>query len=174
MASDAFLHYSQIAGPIIGVPLLIFAALHDVAARTIPNSVPLGIVLLGVLLRQADGTLPQGLMLAGLVFVVCFACWLRGWMGGGDVKLLAAAALFVPPATVGAMVISTSLFGGVVALFYLVARAVARRSRFIPGPTPRGLLARALRAERWRLRRGAPLPYASAIAAGTMFVILTG
>jgi prepilin peptidase CpaA len=34
------------------------------------------------------------------------------------------------------------------------------------------LLARALRVEQWRIRRGGPLPYACAIAAGGLFILL--
>jgi prepilin peptidase CpaA len=34
------------------------------------------------------------------------------------------------------------------------------------------LLARALRVERWRIHRGGPLPYACAIAAGGLFILL--
>ena len=37
---------------------------------------------------------------AGIVFGVALVCWLRGWMGGGDVKLLGACALLVPPVAV--------------------------------------------------------------------------
>ena len=46
----------------------------------------------------------------------------------------------------------------------------------MPAPTPpRGpkakLIPRILRAERWRIRRHGPLPYASAIAAGAVFTL---
>jgi prepilin peptidase CpaA len=97
--------------------------------------------------------------------------WRRGWMGGGDVKLLGAAALRVPPYAVPGMLMATALAGGVLALFYLVAR---RRLARPGGPRPSSLLLRALRAERWRLRRGGPMPYAVAIACGVFFVLSQG
>ena len=92
-------------------------------------------------------------------------------MGGGDVKLLGAAALLVPPELVPAMIAATALAGGVLGLLYLVARR--RISR--PGNAkPAGLMQRAFRAERWRLRRGGPMPYAVAIACGAVFVLSHG
>ncbi|MCW3475829.1 A24 family peptidase [Limobrevibacterium gyesilva] len=158
----------------IGAALLIVAALHDVAARTIPNWTCLGLAVLGLVLRGADGQLLAGLALGVVVFLVATFCWTRGWMGGGDVKLLAAAAIFVPPADVGNMLVAITLAGGVVGLFYLGWRFVLRRLAAQPRPRPSSLLARILRAERWRILRGCPLPYASAIAAGTLFVIVAG
>ena len=37
---------------------------------------------------------------------------------------------------------------------------------------PPGLLRRVLRVESWRIRRGAPLPYGVAIAAGAAFALI--
>lgn len=158
----------------IGALTLVYAALHDIAARTIPNTASVILAVLGIAAHAADGTILLSLIIAALVFAVCALCWTRGWMGGGDVKLLAAAALFVQPGAVGAMIVATSLFGGAIAIFYLIAREFARRIALPKGPAPRNFLARVLRAEHWRLLRGAPLPYGSAIAAGTLFSLFPG
>ncbi len=176
MANGSLILVGQIA-VVLGGILLVAAALHDVAARTIPNSVSLGLCILGVLLRSIDGHLVAGLSLGLAVFAVATFCWKRGWMGGGDVKLLSAAAIFVPPLHVGDMLVAVTLTGGVVGLIYLLGRSLLPR-KAPPAPIgsarPRGLLARILRVERRRLSRGGPLPYASAIAAGTLLVIFTG
>lgn len=182
MGNDIVSQLGHTAPILAGAALLIFAALHDFAARTIPNTVSALLAVLGLWLRAGDGQLLTGLAMGGIVFAICLACWLRGWMGGGDVKLLAAAAVFVPPALVGSMVISTTLFGGVVGLAYLLARTIVRRTGALPGaavagPDRRsalGFLRRVLRAEHWRLLRGSPLPYASAIAAGVLFTTVSG
>ncbi len=174
MVDDLVLHSLRQVGLIAGAATLIYAALHDVAARTIPHTTCAIVALIGLALRLADGQVIFSLTVDVIVFVCCTLCWLRGWMGGGDVKLLTAAAVFVPPAAVGSMIISTTLFGGIVAVAYLVARTIVRR---IPPPNraaPRNFLARVLRAEHWRLLRGAPLPYGSAIAAGTLFTLFSG
>jgi prepilin peptidase CpaA len=89
-------------------------------------------------------------------------------MGGGDVKLLGAAALLVPPATVPHMLALVAFAGGILALIYLVGRAVAPRPA---GRRPHMLPLRILRAECWRIRRGGPLPYACAIAAGAALTL---
>src|SRR5580692_367790 len=107
------------AALVLGGILLVVAALHDVAARTIPNWVSLCLLVLGVLLRCVDGKLLAALGLGVVVFAVATFCWKRGWMGGGDVKLLAAAATFVPPPHVGDMLVAVTLTGGVVGLIYL-------------------------------------------------------
>jgi prepilin peptidase CpaA len=166
----------QIALLATGAVLLVAAALHDVAARTIPNWTSFGIACLGLAMRAAQGQLPGSLALGFAVFAVAAFCWMRGWMGGGDVKLLGATALFIPPVHVGDLLVSITLAGGIVGLIYLISKfvllRVARPAR--PGPRPRRLLARIARVERWRLLRGGSLPYASAIAAGALFVIVSG
>jgi prepilin peptidase CpaA len=148
---------------------LLAASLHDLIARTIPNWLAVAIAVCGLGLRGADGHLLTGLLAAILVFVAAFACWRWRLMGGGDVKLLGATALVIPPAAVFNFVTAVALAGGVLALCYLVGRRLMRKSA---APRPHNLLARALRVERWRVSRGGPLPYACAIAAGGLFVIL--
>jgi len=172
MAGGSITLIGQTAALALGASLLVIAALHDVAARTIPNWTSLLLALLGAVLRWMDGQLLFGLALGVAVFLVAAFCWRRGWMGGGDVKLLGAVAIFVPPAHVPDLLIDITLAGGLVGLIYLFGRTVVRRIASPPSPRPRGLLARVLRAEHWRLLRGGPLPYASAIAAGTIFVIV--
>jgi len=157
----------------MGAILLVAAALHDVAARTIPNWVSLALAALGVMLRSLHGwhELLTALLLGLVVFAIATFCWRRGWMGGGDVKLLGAAAVFVPPVHVGDMLLAVTLTGGVVGLIYLLGRWLLSKSVRPATARPRNLFARILRIERRRLRRGGPLPYASAIAAGTLFIV---
>jgi prepilin peptidase CpaA len=154
---------------LLGMLCLLIAAVHDVIARTAPNWAASVLVLAGLALRAVHGQLVTGLCVGAVVFVVAAFCWRRGWMGGGDVKLLAAAAILVPPAQSFTFITVVAVAGGLLAVIYIAAR------RIVPAPSavrPRHLLARALRAERWRIRRGGPLPYACAIAAGGLFVLL--
>jgi hypothetical protein len=62
----------------------------------------------------------------------------------------------------------------VVGVIYLLGRLAGYGLAPRPGARPRSLLARIVRVERRRLSRGGPLPYASAIAAGTIFIIFAG
>jgi prepilin peptidase CpaA len=155
---------------------LLFAAAHDVAVRTVPNLVSLIVALFGLGLNALDGQLSAALIRGGLVFAVGWHCWRRGWLGGGDVKLLGAASLIVSPGHVPAFICAVALAGGILALVYVIAnRIIAARTPqslvHTQFPTP-GIFGRALRIERWRIRRGGPLPYACAIAAGFVVVVL--
>jgi prepilin peptidase CpaA len=156
------------------VGLLIVAALADVAARIIPNGVAIGIAVLGLTARVADGGLPgaaASIAAAVLALVVLVLLHARGLMGGGDVKLAAAMVLGLPLDWIYRFVIVTALAGGLIALVHLVLRALIRTAPHAP---PRGtsLLRRALTAERWRIARRGSLPYGVAIACGGIWTIL--
>ena len=105
---------------------LLFAAAHDVAVRTVPNRVSLVVAVAGLGLNALDGQLVPALFGGGMVFAGCWYCWRRGWIGGGDVKLLSACTLLVPPASVPELVLSTAIAGAVLALLYLGLGAVSR------------------------------------------------
>ncbi len=147
---------------------LLFAAVHDLAVRTVPNRVPLIVAAAGLGLNALAGQLVPALFGGGLVFAGGWYCWRRGWIGGGDVKLLSACTLLVPPASVPELVLSTAIAGGGLALLYLAL------ARLLPGgvaPRPTGLLGRVWRAERRRIRRRLSLPYACAISAGVLLTL---
>ncbi len=156
---------------VVGCFALVFAALHDFAARTVPNWVAAVVFIIGLMLRVMQGNWAASLGVGAVVFAVTVICWLRGWLGGGDVKLLTASCVMVPPLLSVNLVLAVSLFGGALAVAYLVLSLVInvpRRDR------PHGKIRRIIRAEHYRISRKGPLPYASAIAAGAIFVLLNG
>jgi len=151
--------------------LLVYAALHDLAVRTVPNWLSALLLLIGLCVRLQDHSLIMGLVIAGATFLVLFIIWLLGGMGGGDVKLWAATALLIPPLMQPelAFFLRVVVFGGVLAIVYLsLCRLVPRPRASNQG----GLLRRVLRAEAWRIGRRAPLPYACAIAGGAIVTLL--
>lgn len=150
---------------------MLVASLHDIATRTIPDKLALTLAVAGMAASATGGHLFGSLLGASGVFAVSALCWSRGWMGGGDVKLLGAAAVGMPAGSVLTFIAAVAMAGGVLAVFYLAA---ARLMPFRRSPRPNGMVARALRAERWRISRGGPLPYACAIAAGVLFIHLSG
>lgn len=150
--------------------LLAFAALHDLAARIIPDWVSLALLPIGFWLRIWHGGALWALVALLLVFAGAVLVWRLGALGGGDVKLLTAATPLLPPAEVPALLAAVALAGGVLALLYILLRLLLRgRSA---GERPRGLPVRIWRIERWRIGRGGPLPYGIAIAAGAVWVLL--
>jgi len=149
--------------------LLLQAAVRDIMTRTVPNWVPLTLAVLCASLAASDLRLIWGLGFGLAIFALCLICWKRGWMGGADVKLLGATAIAVAPSDAETFILAVSLFGGILALGYLAGRLVPR-PRIAP-TRPKSLLPRVLRVEAWRIRHHGPLPYACAIAAGTLFVL---
>ena len=109
--------------------LLIYAAVVDVRTFTISNRLNLGIALLAPVYWFSVG-LPlwpdaaiQVAIAAG-VFVLLAAAFYAGMMGGGDVKLAAALALWFSPVMTVNFLVWMSIGGGVLtAVVLLVHRA---------------------------------------------------
>jgi prepilin peptidase CpaA len=152
---------------------LLFGAAHDVAVRTVPNLVSAIVAVAGLGLNALDAHLGSAVFCGGLVFAGCWCCWRQGWIGGGDVKLLSACAMLVPPAAVPELVLATAIAGGALALFYLgLARLLPRGATTQSiGRRPTGLIGRIWRAERRRISRRLSLPYACAISAGVLLTL---
>ena len=170
--------------PVVCTGLVLSACLYDVIGRFIPNQLPAALAINGIGLQATNGKLAWALLGGGAGFLLAYFCWRRGWMGGGDVKLLAAAATAVPFPLVPQFIAAVAISGGLLALLYLAARTYVTAPGQAPSITPapgtdpsyvrqkKHFLARIARIERWRIHRGCPLPYACAIAAGFLFVVL--
>lgn len=160
---------------VIVTALLGIAVLNDVATRTIPDLAPLGLALIGVVLRAVNGDGPAALGASAAVFVLGTASWRLGWIGGGDVKLLAACALLVSPGLVPRLVLTTAIAGGGLACLYLSLRWMFRATHAqMHVARSRSLAVRIWRVERWRIEHRPALPYGCAIAAGTLLTLASG
>lgn len=107
--------------------LLGAAAWLDIRQRRIPNRIVAAVALLWLPLAVSGGLL-AGLFAVGtaaLVLGIGTAIWRMGWLGGGDVKLLAAVSLWAGPDHVGELLLATALCGGALALMSLAARHTA-------------------------------------------------
>ena len=116
----------------------------------------LGGLVLGTLSYAA---IALALACAAVVFGVGIAAFAAGALGGGDVKLLAAASLFAGPGLIADFLLVTALAGGVLGAAVFAGAPIGP-----PAPA-------ADTAIRTRLRRG--LPYGPAIAAGGLWVAAT-
>lgn len=160
---------------VVAASLLLFAAARDIATRLIPDGVPIALALAGLLSRLMVGWAEAGVSLA--VAVVIFAALLplamRGWLGGGDVKLISAMAVGLAPHETWLFIVVTVFAGGVLGVAYIIGRHLVPETRVAAGGT---LLRRVLVVEAWRMRRRGPLPYAVAIAIGGLIILysLTG
>ena len=110
---------------------LITAALWDIRRRRIPNFLSAAVLLTGLLgtgLGSGWKSALSGLGATILTIVICWVPWTKGRIGGGDVKLGAAAAAAVGLSYFVEYLLATALLGAVVALicYFLSQRAVRR------------------------------------------------
>ncbi|HEU4705492.1 MAG TPA: prepilin peptidase [Sphingomicrobium sp.] len=139
--------------------LLVAAAIEDSVRQRISNILSLG-VFAGALVAIGLGGLEAALWQNALVFALLLAggtlLFGAGKMGGGDVKLLAAAGLWCNLEAALALVPIVFIAGGLLALVILGARMLA----------PDGAARRVA-----VLRPGSGIPYGIAIAAGTLIAM---
>jgi prepilin peptidase CpaA len=128
MQSDHFT-YGLLAALAIA---LLFAAFTDLRSRQISNRLNAGIALCAPLFWWATGLslgdIAWQLGVALLALVILAGLFALRWMGGGDVKLLAALALWVQPLLFVNLIIAMALIGGVLTLTF-GAWHIARRQR---------------------------------------------
>jgi prepilin peptidase CpaA len=99
--------------------LLVAAMVSDLRFRLIPDWTAGGILLLFLvphLAMGAWGVLAHGLAAAVLTFAIGAAFFWCGWLGGGDVKLLASLAAWGGFGGLAHFALLTSLLGGVLSL----------------------------------------------------------
>src|SRR5262249_22095315 len=146
------------------VVLLALAAGWDLASYTIPNFIPLT-VLLGFAVFAATAGYPAGAygthaLAAVIALVTGVALFALGYIGGGDAKLFAAVAAWLGLHDLFQYVLVASIFGGALTLVLLAGR------RF---PLP-AMLAR----QSWIVRLHEPqagIPYGVALAAGALAIL---
>lgn len=111
---------------------LLVAAFTDWRRRQIDNKLNAGIAIGAPLFWLASGyglgDIGWQIGIAALVFMVLAGLFALGWMGGGDVKLLAALALWVEPLAFARLLVIMALVGGVLTLAF-GAWHIARRRR---------------------------------------------
>ncbi|SCW85107.1 prepilin peptidase CpaA [Sphingobium faniae] len=137
--------------------LLILAAVQDVAMLRISNLFPLALIaLFGV--WAAHIGFSTALWSNALSFLIALGVgtflFARQWLGGGDVKLLAASALWFPIKGLLPLTVYVTLLGGLLALVFILLR------RIVPAGNREGGIP--------ALKAKGPVPYGVAIAAGVI------
>ncbi|HKZ97352.1 MAG TPA: prepilin peptidase [Hyphomicrobiaceae bacterium] len=139
-----------------------FAGAMDLLTMTIPNRIPLALAatflvaapLAGLPLDAALTHLGAGaLVLTGGILMFAL-----GWLGGGDAKLLAAAALWVGLDDLVLYLTQVAILGGILALAIIAYRRLPVAA--LPGP-------------HWALRlheSGTGMPYGLAIAGAGLWI----
>jgi len=144
-------------------PVLVIAgALKDLTSFTIPNAISLALAAAFPVAAFALG-LPPGVIGVSLAvgvgaLVLGMGMFAAGWIGGGDAKLFAAAALWLGLPAALSYVFFTGLAGGALAVGLLGLRSGRVRAAMPAGPA-------------WLARLAEPgenVPYGVAIALGAL------
>ncbi|WP_296762310.1 prepilin peptidase [Sediminimonas sp.] len=105
-----------------------FAAASDAVRMRIPNALILyllaGYAATSALSPPGWADLAASVAVAIAILAAGAILFARGWMGGGDVKLLAVTGLWFGPAATPALLLLTALAGGVLTLALVACRAV--------------------------------------------------
>ena len=111
--------------------LLLAACWFDLKSRVIPNELNLAVALLAVPFWWSTGLglWPDAALqvaVAALLFGAFALAFAIGAMGGGDVKLIGALALWLPWQAVIALLVVMSLAGGALTLAMVIRKRVQR------------------------------------------------
>ena len=143
--------------------IMTFAGAMDLVTMTIPNRITLALVAAFPLVLPFSGLDLMGVanhVGAGLLMLaVGIFMFARGWCGGGDAKLLAAAALWLGFENLPGYLMLVSMAGGV-----LVSAILAYRR--MPPPTW-------LAGQSWAMRlhnRAVGVPYGIALSAAALWI----
>jgi len=158
--------------------ILAIATAWDIGRRRIPNWLVLPYLAAGLVL----GGMYHGLSgvtasLAGISVAIALVgpfCWLRG-MGMGDLKLCAAVGAWIGPGQLLFTLVMTAIAGGIIAVGYAAWHGSLGRSLAGAGDLITSML-RGKSQRQGEISLGHPsalsMPYAPAIAIGTLFAFL--
>jgi prepilin peptidase CpaA len=143
--------------------LMAFAAASDLFTMTISNRVSLALVAGFLVLALLGGMGLYDILshvgAGALVLAVAFGCFAMGWVGGGDAKVAAGAALWFGFGHLMDYLVYASLFGGALTLLLL---------QFRQWPLPYPFAGQA-----WLLKLHAKesgIPYGIALAIGALMI----
>ncbi len=143
--------------------LMAFAAASDLFTMTISNRVSLALAAGFLVLAPMSGMSPYDMLMhvgaGAAVLVVGFGCFAMGWVGGGDAKVAATAALWFGFGHLLNYLLYASLFGGALTLLLLQFRQWPLPYAFVGQP--------------WLLKlhaKDSGIPYGIALAIGALMV----
>ena len=143
--------------------LMAFAAASDLFTMTISNRVSLALAAGFLVLALMSGMELQDIMLhigaGAAVLAVAFVCFAMGWIGGGDAKVAAGAALWFGFGHLMNYLLYASLFGGALTLLLL---------QFRQWPLPYMFVGQG-----WLLKlhaKDSDIPYGIALAIGALMI----
>ena len=148
---------------LLAFPALVIAgALKDLTSFTIPNAISLALAAVFPVAALALGLAPSAIggsvAVGAAALVMGMGMFAAGWIGGGDAKLFAAAALWLGLPGALTYLLFTGIAGGALAVGLLGLRSPRLRAVMPAGPA-------------WFIRLAEPgenVPYGVAIAVGAL------
>jgi prepilin peptidase CpaA len=123
---------------LVGIGLFATAAYSDVKTFRIPNVLVAAVALIGVtrLIANGDPSAALYTVCASVVLlIVGFVLFWQGFVGGGDAKLIAAAALLVGYHDLAGFLASIAIVGAVISLVVLVTQwSLSKQSLVVTSP----------------------------------------
>jgi prepilin peptidase CpaA len=108
---------------VLGIALFIVAAYGDIKTLRIPNALVVAVAALGLLRLIVIGDLTVALYTVGasvVVFIATFLLFWREFIGGGDAKLITAAALLIGYHDLLGFLFAMSICGALVTLAVVI------------------------------------------------------
>ena len=122
LAATGFIAFNLLAF----VSLIIWAALSDFCSFKIPNAIPILLVIFFFIallpLNWDFSQFLSNLITAVGMFVICFLLFIRGFIGGGDAKLLTAVSLWTGLESLSTFIFITTISGGGLAIVLILFR----------------------------------------------------
>ena len=142
----------------------IYLALMDLTTMTIRNTVVVMLLVAYAVLAPLSGIPLQDIALSTAMavgtLVIGIACFSYGWIGGGDAKLAAVAALWLGVSHTFDFLLCTALFGGGLTLVLLFFRTLIMPASLAAMPWIQRLHA-----------KGGGVPYGVAMAAAVLAIL---
>jgi len=139
------------------------AAIHDAKTFTIPNVFPILVAGLFILAALFAGLPLSGwgwhILSGGIAFAIGLALFVLNVMGGGDVKLFAAIALWFTPSGLMPLTLFVTAFGTVLGLSLIIYKMIGEHRKADENSSLKSL---------YQSVRHAKMPYGPAIAVGTI------
>ncbi len=136
--------------------IVVAAAVIDTIRFEIPDVASISVAALALVFTILEPRMVWWSYLAAplLMFGFGLLAFSRGWLGGGDVKLMTAVATWTGLGGLPLMFVATSIAGGLLALVMMIKRRITAAQDQRTGGV---------------VRVATPLPYAVAIAIGTLW-----
>lgn len=122
---------------------MIYAALSDLRSYTLPNFISIilvaAVAVIFAIIQPPLEMIGWHIGVAAIVFVIGFIMFMTGILGGGDVKVIAALALWFGPGNFIAFFSLMAILGGLLAVALILFRRISLSDKYLKNKMINGL-----------------------------------